>query len=129
MRKLKAVSGGLMVCMLLTAASFAATNKGSFDVFSKFTVNGKQLKAGHYALRWDGQGPAVQLDIVQDGKVVATTAAKMVTMENPPNGSSTVLTTQPDGSQSLAQIRFGGKKYALEIAEPSANENGMGSNQ
>ncbi len=114
--------------MLLAATAFAA-NKGSLEVYSPFMVNGKQLKAGAYSLQWDGNGPNVQLTIQQGKKVVATTAATVVPMEPAPSGSSAVLNTNPDGSQSLTQIRFGGKKYALEIARPAGGGSGMGSSQ
>lgn len=125
MRSLKSVSGVFLACLLLAATALAA-NKGSLEVFSPFQVNGKQLKAGQYSLRWEGNGPEVQLSIVQSGKVVASTPAQVVTMDHSPSGSSAVLTTNPDGSQSLSQIRFGGKKYALQIGD-AASANGGGS--
>jgi hypothetical protein len=108
----------LGVAMLLAASAFAA-NKGSLEILDPVTVNGKQLSAGSYSVRWEGNGPAVELSIVKSGKVVATSPAKLVEMDHSAGGDSAVVKVNPDGSRALSQIRFGGKKYALAIGEDS----------
>ena len=104
----------LGVALLLTTSVFAA-NKGSLQVMDQITVNGQTLKAGDYSLRWDGGNANVQLSILKGSKVVATTPAQVINLQSSPNNNAAVLKNNPDGSRTLSEIRFGGKKYALAI--------------
>jgi hypothetical protein len=109
----------LGAALLLTTTVFAA-NKGSLQVMDPVTVNGQSLKPGDYDLKWDGTGTTVQLSILKGKKVVATTPAQMVTLQRSASNSAAVLKKNPDGSKSLSEIRFDGKKYALAIGDDSA---------
>lgn len=113
----------LAVMMLLAASAFAA-NKGSLQVNNNVTVNGKQLKAGDYSLMWDGDGPDVQLSIMQGKKVVAQTPAKVVNLNAPANNNEAVVIRGTDGASSLQEIRLRGKKFSLAIAPASASGGG-----
>lgn len=106
---------------MLTTSVFAAS-KGSLQVLDQITVNGQPLKAGDYNLKWDGSGANVQLSILKGGKVVATTPAQIVNLQSSPNNNAAVLKNNPDGSRSLSEIRFGGKKYALAIGGDAAQQ-------
>jgi hypothetical protein len=107
---------------LLMAVSAFAANKGSLQLMDPVTLNGKQLKAGDYSLQWDGSGNNVQLSILQGKKVVATTPAQLINLEQSPNNGAAIVKNNPDGSRSLAEIHFGGKKYALAIGADSQSE-------
>jgi hypothetical protein len=104
---------------LLTTSVFAAS-KGSLQVLDQVTVNGQALKAGDYNLKWDGTGSNVQLSILKGSKVVATTPAQVINLQSSPNNNAAVLKNNPDGSRTLSEIRFGGKKYALAIGGEAA---------
>ena len=105
----------LGLALLLATSAFAA-NKGSLSVQEPVTINGTQLKPGDYKVQWDGTGDQVELRIYQGKNVVASTSARLVTVEHPFPSDAVLVTTNGDGSMSLSRITFGGKKYALEIA-------------
>ena len=107
----------LALALLLASSAFAAsdTHKGNLQVFDPVQVNGKQLSAGEYQVKWEGNGPDVQLNFIKSGKVVATSQAKVVDLEQKANGNAAVVSNNNDGSRSLNQIRFGGKKFALSL--------------
>jgi hypothetical protein len=100
---------------VLCSAMLFAANKGSLQIVNPVTINGQQLKSGQYAVQWDGNGPDVHVQIMRNKKVVATSDAKMINVDQVPARDSAILTTNPDGSKSLTEIRFGGKKYALSL--------------
>ena len=56
----KTVVLGLAV---LLATSAFASNKGSLKVREAVEVNGQQLPAGDYQLRWDGTGSNVEVEL------------------------------------------------------------------
>jgi hypothetical protein len=125
------ISKGLLLglALLLATSAFAAANKGSVQFLSPVTVSGKQLPAGDYSVKWDGNGPNVELNILQGNKVVATTPARLIDLSQKPDSDAAVVRSNADGSRSLSEIHFGGKKYALAVGSESASMDGSGSSK
>ena len=121
MKASKITKGLLLGLALLLATSAFAANKGSLKVSDPVTVNGKQLAAGEYKVSWEGNGPSVELHIMQGKNVVATVPAKVVDLPRPASDDGAVVNTSGDGSRSLSQIRFSGKKYALAVGGDTAS--------
>jgi hypothetical protein len=103
-----------------TAASAGDTHKGSVQFFGPVQVNGSQLPAGEYQVKWEGSGPNVEMSLVKGSKVLATTPAHMVELEKKPGSDAAIINNGADGSRSLSQIRFAGKKYALSMGTEAA---------
>ena len=123
------ISKGLLLGLaLLLATSVFAANRGSLQVSDPVTVNGKQIQPGDYTIKWDGDGPNVELNILRGKDVVATVPARMVDLSRSPDRDSAVTVVNSDGRKSLNEIRFGGKKYAFAIGEESAKSNAGGNN-
>ena len=112
------------LALLLATSAFAANKvtKGSFEVFEPITVSGHQLAPGQYKLTWDGTGSSVELMILSHGKLVASVPAQLVELNQAGHDNATESRTNDDGSQSLTQIDFAGKKYALAFGDQSAAE-------
>ena len=129
--KIANISKGLLLglALLLATSTFAATNKGSMQLQDPVTVSGKQLRAGDYSVKWDGSGPNVELSILKGNKVVATTPARLIDLNEKSNRDAAVVQNNGDGSKSLAEIHFSGKKYALAIGSDSASMDGSGSSK
>ena len=118
MKALK-ISGFVVLALMLASSAFAANN-GSFSVRDSISVNGTQLQPGDYKVAWSGNGSNVEVNIMKGNKVVATTPAHMVDLNSASRDNASVLNTNADGSRSLSQIRFAGKKYALALGSESA---------
>jgi hypothetical protein len=111
----------LGLTMLLATTVFASSNKGSLQLTNDVTVSGKTLDAGQYALNWQGSGSNVQLNILKGKKVVATTPARLVDLSASSPSDAAIVKNNGDGSSSLQEVRFGGKKFALQIGEEQAS--------
>jgi hypothetical protein len=116
----------LLVALLLAASAFAGSEarKGTLQVFDPVQVNGQKLAPGQYAVKWEGDGPNVQVSIVNGKKVLATAPAHVVELPDKAPSDTSIVNKNDDGSRTLTQIRFGGKKYALSIGEESAQNSG-----
>jgi hypothetical protein len=115
------ISKGLLLGLaLLLATSVFAANKGSLQVSDPVTINGKQIPAGEYTVKWDGAGPNVEINILRGKNVVATVPARMIDLNQSPDRDSAVTVLNDDGHKSLSEIRFSGKKYALAVGSESA---------
>jgi hypothetical protein len=109
----------LMGSALLLASSAFAANKASMQVQSAVIINGATLKPGDYTVEWNGSGSNVELSITQGKKVLAKVPAHVVDLETASNNNATVIRRNDDGTNSLTGVRFGGKKFALEVGEAS----------
>ena len=105
--------------LLLATSAFAANNqnKGSIELHQPATIGGHQLAPGEYKLTWGGTGPNVDLMISSHGKLVATVPARLVELSRPQPSNAHETHTNADGSQSVTEIDFGGKKYALAFGD------------
>lgn len=105
---------------LLVATTAFAANKASLELSDPVSVSGHQLAAGQYQLKWDGTGSNVELNIVSKGKVVATVPARVVELTRPDRDDRYRMVKNDDGTTSLTEIHFSGKKYSLALGEDSA---------
>ena len=120
----------LSVALLLASSAFAGdTHKGSVQFFNDVQLNGKQLPAGEYQVRWEGSGNNVEMSILRNNKVVATAPAQLVELNQKPSADAALINNNADGSRSINQIRFAGKRQALAVGQESAQNQMKSSEQ
>ncbi len=98
----------LLAILVVTVAAVAADGSGSITLRDDAQVSGKQLKAGDYKVKWQGN----DVTILQNNKAVVTTTAK-VTENDKAAPYDSILYKGDGSSKSIAEIRFGGKKTVL----------------
>lgn len=119
----------LLICfaVVLATSAFAANGvqKGNFQISDPVQVNGTQLPAGHYVVKWEGTGDNVKVDITSEGKVLATVPAKVVDLGQKAAYDAAETATSANGKRELTKLRFSGKNIQLELGSPSADAQGM----
>ena len=117
---------GLVGASLLLAVSVMAgtENKGTLRLYDNVSVQGKQLSPGTYKVEWNGQGPEVQLNILDGKNTVATVPARVVPVTTKYDQDGYTADNE-NGSRTLKELFFHGKSYQLEI-EPGT---GAGASQ
>jgi len=113
----------LGLAVLLASSAFAAT-KGSLQLNNPVLLNGTTLKPGDYKVQWEGTGPNVELSIMQGKKVLAKVPAHVVDLQTPAANDAAVTQKNDSGPNTLAGVRFQGKKFALELGEASEGMSG-----
>lgn len=109
------------LALALTTGAFAAdTHKSSFEISAPTTVNGTQIPAGEYTVKWEGSGPSVQVSIMQGRKVLATVPAQVVALSQPAADSQAEIKNSSNGDRELIALQFAGKKFSLELGTESA---------
>ena len=103
----------LGLALLLATGAFAS-NKTTLTFTESVDVNGQQLPAGEYQVRWTGTGSSVELSFLQGKKEVAKTSAKMIDLDNASPSDAAVIDNS-SGKASVSQIRFAGKKSAISL--------------
>lgn len=118
--KFATVTKTVVVGLALTLATSAfAASKANLTLNNPTSINGTSLKAGEYKLLWDGNGPNVEVSIMQGKKVIAKVPAKVVDLNQSSANDAALLKQNSDGTTTLAGARFQGKKFALELGEAS----------
>jgi len=121
----KAVVLGLAV---LLASSAFASNKGTLRVHEALEVNGQQLAAGEYQLRWDGTGSNVEVSFMQGKKEFAKASAKVVALDTASDYDAATV-DHSSGKARVSEVRFAGKKYALALGATEKAEMSGGSSK
>jgi hypothetical protein len=115
MKSSRKIVGLVGASLLLAVSAMAGTeNKGTLRLYDNVSVQGKQLSPGTYKVEWNGQGPEVQLNILDGKNTVATVPARIVpvTTKNVQDGYTA---DNENGSRTLKELFFHGKSYQLEI--------------
>ena len=118
----------LGLALMLASSAFAAT-KASLQLSNPVTVNGTTLKPGDYKVWWEGTGPNVELSILQGKNVVAKVPAHVIELQTAAANDAAVTRQNGSGPNTLAGVRFQGKKTALELGDGSDNMQGGGSSK
>jgi hypothetical protein len=108
----------LGLALLLASSAFAGT-KASLQLVNPVILNGTTLKAGDYKVQWEGSGPNVEVSILQGKNVVAKVPARVVDLPAPAANDAAVTRKNDSGPNTLAGLRFEGKKFALELGDAS----------
>jgi hypothetical protein len=119
-------SFALGVSLLAATAAMAATEnsgKSSVQFDSPVSVNGTQLPAGHYNLKWTTSPSGTELQFIGSKNAVTTVPARLVELDRKDNQSSIDTVQAEDGSMTLVSLHFSGKAFALAVGSaPSAAE-------
>ena len=120
------LKGIVLAGVVLLAGSALAASKGPLELQEAASVAGTQLKSGTYTVQWEGAGDQVQLKIYQGKKEVASTSARVVTLDKPLPRDATLLRRNDDGTLTVTRINFGKKNFALEISGDGGSSGGAG---
>jgi hypothetical protein len=118
--KASKISALLAVAVLCATSAFAAANKASIEISKDVVVAGKTLPAGNYTVTWEGQGQNVDLSLAKGKEVVVKAPAHLLDLARASADDAVVTNDSPDGTCTLSQIRIHGKKFALELGQPTS---------
>jgi hypothetical protein len=106
----------VLLVLAFATAAFAAgsAQKGNFQVSEPVQVSGTQLPAGDYVARWESSGENVKVEIVRNGKVLATVPAKVTELGQKASDDAAEIASNGAGRE-LKALRFSGKKIQLDL--------------
>jgi hypothetical protein len=83
-------------------------------------LNGKVLAKGEYKVTWEQHSPEATVTVKQGKDVVTTAQAKWVDRDADYPTNEVLYTIDPDGSRTIAEIRFAKLKGALVFQQGAA---------
>jgi hypothetical protein len=116
MKSVKLFSSLAILTLVLSVGAFAKDDRsGNFTLFETVRVGSTELQPGRYKAEWTGSGNEVKIDILQNGKTVATAAGAMKNLGQPSPYDSVTTKTMQDNSKALDEIDFNKKSEALVL--------------
>ena len=108
-KMLRMLVTGVAVLMLTAGSALAA----SFNFPYPAKMGGALLKSGSYNVTWEHHSPEVTVTVADGKKVVTTAEGRLETRPGKFAYNMVVYNTQPDGSQSIAELRIKGTNSAI----------------
>jgi hypothetical protein len=107
-----------VLTLALSAAAFAKdrdkdNHSGKFTLYEPTHVGSMELEPGQYKAEWTGAANDVKVDILQNGKTVATTQGAIKNLEQPAHYDAVTTKTLQDNSKALDEIDFSNRSEAL----------------
>jgi hypothetical protein len=113
-----------VLSVLIPAASFARDkNQGKMVLDEPAQIGSTQLKPGTYNIEWQGSGPAVNVEVTQRNKTLATVPGQLKTNDAEASQDAVVLAPSATNSsqKQVVEIDFGSRKEALVINPGAMN--------
>jgi hypothetical protein len=107
--------------MLFSLSAFARSkDKGSMTLVDPAQIGSTHLKPGNYKVEWNGTGNHVNVNIMEHGKTVATTPAKLVTRPKPsPYNAVVTKPLKNSKGEGIDEIDFNNRTEALVLMPSS----------
>ncbi len=110
----KAVLITVIALPLLIAAGFSR-DVTTLTLHRALRVANAQIEPGEYQVSWRPEGGSLVVTFSQKGQPAASATAKLETRDGKFARTSVLYRTETDGSQTLTEIRLGGRKQVLVL--------------
>ena len=107
----------VVLCFLMSLSAVAKDqekNHGSMSLAEPAQMGSTLLKPGDYKLVWDGNGPDVNVQIMQGRKTVATVPAKLVQREKASEQDQVILKSVGSG-RAIDEVNFRNRTEAIVV--------------
>jgi hypothetical protein len=91
-------------------------DEGKLQLTDSVRIGTTQLKPGDYKVEWNGSGPMVKVDFLENHKTVATSRGKIIDLKKPATEDAYVLKPVQNGqAKTIEEIDFANRTQALRI--------------
>jgi len=104
------------LALVLSVGAFAKSkDEGKMQLTGPVEIGATHLTPGSYKVEWNGTGQQVHVNIMQHGKTIATTPAKLVEHATPSPYDAVVTRTGKNKVAHVDEIDFNNRKEALVL--------------
>ena len=105
-----------LLTFVLSVSAFAKdSHSGKFTLSDPVQVGSTQLAPGDYKAEWTGPANDVKIEILQNGKTVASTQGKIEDLQKPAPYDAVLTKTLDNNTKALDEIEFGNHTQALVL--------------
>jgi len=116
MKSVRCFGSFAILTLVLSVSAFAKDNhSGNFTLFDTVHIGSTELQPGHYKAQWTGAANEVKIDILQNGKTVATAAGTIKALQQPSPYDAVTTKTLEDNTKTVDEIDFNNRSEALVL--------------
>lgn len=117
MKFVQYVTSFAVVSLVLSLSAFAKdSHSGKFTLADTVQVGSTQLTPGDYKVEWNGPANNVKIEIIKNGKTVATTDGQIKNLQQRAPYDAVLTKTAQDNTKTLDEIDFDNRSEALLLA-------------
>jgi hypothetical protein len=117
MKFVKYLTAFAIVTFMLSFSAFAKDNNSAkFTLSETVQVGTTQLAPGDYKAEWNGSPDDLKIEILKDGKTVATTQGKIQDLHERAPYDAVITKTAQNNTKELEEIEFNHQAEALMFA-------------
>jgi hypothetical protein len=117
MKFVQYVASFAVVSLVLSLSAFAKdSHSGKFTLADTVQIGSTQLSPGDYKVEWNGPANNVKIEIIKNGKTVATTDGQIKNLQQPAHYDAVLTKTAQDNTKTLDEIDFNNRSEALVLA-------------
>jgi hypothetical protein len=110
----------LALTVTFSLSAFAGSKSTNITLSQDVTLNGTNLPAGNYVVKYDVEGSNAQVKFTQGGKEVASASGQVKTLTKKPFTNQVLLNTS-GSTATISEIDFGGKDTAVTFGSADAS--------
>jgi YD repeat-containing protein len=111
---LKTLKALVLIAFVLTTAFALAANM-QISLNNANQLNGTTINPGSYKLSYTTSGSTTEVNVLQGKKTIASATGEMVEIQTAPQHDSVISKMNPDGTRTIYEIQFAGKKQAIRF--------------
>ena len=105
----------VMIVLTLSLGAVADSGKTTIKLYNDASLNGKTLAAGEYKVKWERHSVEADVTFSQGKQDVTTVRGKFEERDQPSPYSAVITKRNGDGSETITELRFAGKKEVLVL--------------
>jgi len=109
----------LVLALTLSISAFAKPKSENITLYHDATINGTNLPAGEYVVKYDVDGSNAQVKFMKGSKEVASANGQVKTLSKK-SVSNQIVLNDAGNARSIAEIDFGGKDTAISFESAGA---------
>jgi len=105
-----------VAALALSVGAFAKdSHSGKFTLADTVQVGSAELAPGDYKAEWSGPADAVKVDIMKDGKTVATAEGTIKDLRRPAPYNAVIVKALANDTKTIGEIEFDNSTEALVL--------------
>ncbi len=103
-----------MLALMISANAFAKdSHSGNFTVAEHVRIGSTMLAPGNYKAEWSGPANNLKVDILHNGKTVATADGRMKDLPQRAPYTAVVTKTLPNNTKAVDELEFNHRTVAI----------------
>jgi len=119
---MKVVTLAVTAVLILGVALSAAAADKTITLNNPVILNGTTLQPGDYKLNYTTNGTSTEVKILKGKNTVATATGEVVNLERAAADDAVVTHVNDDGSRTIQEFQFAGKKSAIRFGAESMDK-------